>query len=562
VLRAGGGLGEDTAAMNLGLAHQAIAARNPDRECIVTPTRRLTYAQVAERVRRLANVLHAHGLGAHRERIELQNHESGQDHLGIYMLNAPEYIESMLGSYLARVAPFNVNYRYVDDELLYLLTDADATAIIYQSRYAPNLARIRERLPKLRVLIQVADESGHALLPGALDYEEALAAAPDSMPPVKPSPDDLYILYTGGTTGAPKGVLWRQEDIFHAAMTGGPPGMPGPSTVEELAENATTNGGFMRVMTTPPLMHGAAQWLGLGALHQGGTMVLQGKPEKLDAEEILTLVAREGCNTLTMVGDAFARPIVEEMRRGSYDLSRLFVIGSGGAILSPHMKEALLELVPHAMVVDGFGASETGAHGSHATRAGDSAQTGKFAMTNTIILKTDLSGPLPEGSDETGWVARTGHVPLGYYKDAAKTAKTFPTVGGVRYAVPGDHGRFNPDGSINVLGRGSVCINSGGEKIYPEEVEQVLRKHPGVYDAVVVGTPDERFGEQVTAVIQPRAGEKLDQADLADFAGQLLARYKLPRTIVLVDEMVRSPSGKPDYRWARARGIEARGLKA
>jgi 3-oxocholest-4-en-26-oate---CoA ligase len=548
--------------MNLGLAHQAIAARNPDRECIVTPTRRLTYAQVAERARRLANVLRANGLGAHRERSGLQNHESGQDHLGIYMLNAPEYIESMLGSYLARVAPFNVNYRYVDDELLYLLTDSDATAIIYQARYAPNLGRIRERLPKLRLLIQVADESGNALLPGALDYEEALAAAPDSMPPVQPSPDDLYILYTGGTTGAPKGVLWRQEDIFHAAMTGGPPGMPGPATVEELAENATTNGGFMRVMTTPPLMHGAAQWLGFGALHQGGTMVLQGKPEKLDAEEILALVERERCNTLTMVGDAFARPIVEEMRRKSYDLSRLFIIGSGGAILSPHMKEALLALVPHAMVVDGFGASETGAHGSHATRAGDAAQTGKFAMTNTLILKNDLSGPLGKETDETGWVACTGHVPLGYYKDPAKTAKTFPTIGGVRYAVPGDHARFNADGSINVLGRGSVCINSGGEKIYPEEVEQVLRKHPAVYDAVVVGTPDERFGEQVTAVIQPRAGEQLDQADLADFAGRLLARYKLPRTIVLVDEMVRSPSGKPDYRWAKARGIEARGLKA
>jgi len=548
--------------MNLGLAHQAIAARNPDRECIVTPTRRLTYAQVAERARRLANVLHANGLGAHHERAALQNHESGQDHLGIYMLNAPEYIESMLGSYLARVAPFNVNYRYVDDELLYLLTDADAAAIIYQARYAPTLARIRERLPKLRLLIQVADDSGNALLSGALDYEEALAAAPDSMPPVQPSCDDLYILYTGGTTGAPKGVLWRQEDIFHAAMTGGAPGMPGPATVEELAENATTNGGFMRVMTTPPLMHGAAQWLGFGALHQGGTMVLQGRPEKLDAEEILGLVECERCNTLTMVGDAFARPIVEEMRRKSYDLSRLFIIGSGGAILSPHMKEALLGFVPHAMVVDGFGASETGAHGSHATRAGDAAQTGKFAMANTLILKNDLSGPLEEGTAETGWVARTGHVPLGYYKDPAKTAKTFPTIGGVRYAVPGDHARFNADGSINVLGRGSVCINSGGEKIYPEEVEQVLRKHPAVYDAVVVGTPDDRFGEQVTAVIQPRAGEKLDEAELADFAGQVLARYKLPRTIVLVDEMVRSPSGKPDYRWARARGIEARGLKA
>jgi acyl-CoA synthetase (AMP-forming)/AMP-acid ligase II len=546
--------------MNLGLAQQAIAARTPDRECIVTPTRRLTYAQVAERARRLGNVLHAHGLGCHRERRGLAGHESGQDHVGIYMLNCPEYVESMLGAYLARVAPFNVNYRYVDDELLYLLADADAAGVIYQARYAPVLARIRDRLPKLRLLIQLADQSGTPLLPGALDYEQALAAAPDGRPPVEPSSDDLYILYTGGTTGAPKGVLWRQEDIFHGAMTGGPPGLPGPATVEELAENAATNGGFMRVMTTPPLMHGAAQWLGFGAIHQGGTLVLQGHPEKFDPAEVLALVEREGCNTLTMVGDAFARPLVEELRRKPYDLSKLFIIGSGGAILSPHMKEALLEFVPHAMVVDGFGASETGAHGSHATRKGDAAQTGTFAMMNTLILKQDLSGPLEPTSDDTGWVARSGHVPLGYYKDAAKTAKTFPTIGGVRYAVPGDHARFNPDGSINVLGRGSVCINSGGEKIYPEEVEQVLRNHPAVYDAVVVGTPDERFGEQVTAVIQPRPGTSLDQADLTDFASRQLARYKLPRTIVLVDEMVRSPSGKPDYRWARARGIEARGL--
>jgi acyl-CoA synthetase (AMP-forming)/AMP-acid ligase II len=546
--------------MNLALIHEALASAFPERECIVSPSRRLTYGQVCERVRRLANVLHARDLGCRTERAQLANHESGQDHLGIYMLNCPEYLEAMLGAYRARVAPFNVNYRYVDDELLYLLQDSDCAALVYQARYAPTLARLRDRLPKLRLLLQVADESGEPLLPGALDYEQALAAAPSTPPPVQPSTDDLYILYTGGTTGAPKGVLWRQEDIYHAAMTGGPPGHDGVTTYDAIVEQARTNGGFMRIMATPPLMHGAAQWVSFGALHQGGCVVMQGKPEKLDPADVLGLVERERCNMLTLVGDAFARPILDHMKTTQYDLSGLFVIGSGGAILSPHFKQALLEQVPHAMVIDGFGASETGAQGSHATKAGDTAQTGEFAMTSTVVLKDDLSGRLAPGSETTGWLAKPGRVPLGYYKDAAKTAKTFPVIDGVRYAVPGDHAQLKADGTLVVLGRGSVCINSGGEKIYPEEVEQVLRRHPAVADAVVVGTPDERFGEQVTAVVQPRAGETIDDAAISTFAAQHLARYKLPKTIVLVDEMVRSPSGKPDYRWAKAYGMRARGL--
>jgi len=545
--------------MNLALNFEALAAAYPERECVVTPTRRSTYGELAERARRLAGVLHAHGLGCHRERAALANHESGQDHVGLYLLNSPEFVEAMLGCYRARVAPFNVNYRYVDDELVYLLDDADAVGLVFHARYAPMLARIRARLPRLRLLLQVADGSGEPLLPGALDYEAALAAASPAGPPVACSPDDLYLLYTGGTTGAPKGVLWRQEDIFFGAMTGRPPGGPCPTTVEELVAEAA-NGAFVRVMPIPPLMHGAAQWIAFGALHQGGTIVLQGRPERVDPEDVWSTVEREGVNIVTMVGDAFARPLLDELDRRRYDLSRVFMIASGGAILSPHMKQAFLERVPHATIIDGFGASETGAHGTQATRGGETVSTGTFAMTNTVVLREDLSGVLEPASPDTGWLARVGHVPLGYHKDAAKTARTFPVIGGTRYAVPGDHARILADGTIVVLGRGSVCINTGGEKVYPEEVEQVLRRHPAVYDAVVVGTPDERFGEQVTALVQPRADARPTAEEILAFAGRLLARYKLPKTTVLVSELVRSPSGKPDYRWARARALEARGL--
>ncbi|HZP40412.1 MAG TPA: acyl-CoA synthetase [Candidatus Binatia bacterium] len=547
--------------MNLALAFEGLAAAYPDREAIVQGTRRLGYGVVAERARRLASVLAAHGYGVHRERATLRNHESGQDHVGLYLLNSPEYIEGMLGCFRARVAPFNVNYRYVDEELLYLLEDSDAVGLVYHARFAPTLTRIRERLPRLRLLLQVADGSGEPLLPGALDYEAALAAADPRGPDVAPSPDDLYVLYTGGTTGAPKGVLWRQEDIYFGAMTGRPPGGPAPDTVADLVAQAEA-GAFMRLMPAPPLMHGAAQWLAFGCLHTGGTVVLQTHPEHVDPADIWRTVEREKVILLVIVGDAFARPLLDELERGSYDLSGLFFVASGGALLSAHHKAALIERLPHVTVIDGFGASETGAQGTHASRAGEGVTTGSFAMANTHVLSEDLTRVVAPGSTETGWLAKSGHVPLGYYKDPAKTAKTFPVVGGTRYAVPGDHAHYRPDGSISVLGRGSVCINTGGEKVYPEEVEQVLRRHPAVYDAVVVGTPDERFGEQVTAVVQPRPGTRPTAEELVAFAGEHLARYKLPKTTVMVDELVRSPSGKPDYRWARSRALVARGLPA
>jgi fatty-acyl-CoA synthase len=545
---------------NLAEISEAIAAAIPERECIVFRDRRLTWNEINTRTRQLGNYLRQRGLGCRQERTGLQNFESGQDHLGIYLYNCPEYLEAMLGAYKARVAPFNVNYRYIDDELVYLLNDADARALVYHARFAPSVARIRERLPNLDVLIQVQDESGHALLPGAVSYDDALAQSSTERPALTWSPDDLYILYTGGTTGMPKGVLWRQEDIFFGALGGQPLGGSKFPSVEALVETAKQ--GSVRALPAPPFMHGAAQWMAFNCMHQGGTIVIQNHPDRLDPDDVWSTIAREHATFLTIVGDAFARPLIDQLAGHEYDLSQFRALLSGGAILTASMKDALLEKIPHLMIIDGFGASETGGQGSQVTLGGGKASTGSFRMNDdTLVLKHDLSGPVTAGSDESGWLARTGHVPLGYFKDAEKTAKTFPIVNGQRYAVPGDHSKVAEDGTITVLGRGSVSINSGGEKIYPEEVEQALKHHPSVYDAVVVGTPNVRFGEQVTAVVQMRRGEQPSIDELVDFASRHLSRYKLPRAIVFVDEMVRSPSGKADYRWAKALALKQLGLQ-
>jgi len=521
--------------------------------------RRLTWAAFNDRTRRLANLLITHGFGCHQERTGLQNFESGQDHVGLYLYNGNEYLEGMVGAYKARVAPFNVNYRYVENELIYLLNDADCRALIYHARFAPILQSIRAELPHLDLLIQVADDSNNALLPGALDYESALQQASAARPSLAWSDDDLYILYTGGTTGMPKGVLWRQEDIFFGALGGHPPGTPKHESVDTVV--AVAQNGSLRALPAPPFMHGASHWMAFNAMHQGGTVIIQNHPSHLDPDDVWSTIEREKVAFLTIVGDAFGRPLLDQLDKKSYDLSQFNVVLSGGAILTPALKDAFLERIPHLMIIDGFGASETGGHGTQITMAGTKATTGTFRMNEqTTVLAEDLSGPLAPGADASGWLARCGHVPLGYFKDAEKTARTFPVIGDVRYAVPGDHARLMADGTIVVLGRGSVSINSGGEKIYPEEVEQALKHHPSVYDAVVVGTPSPRFGQQVTAVVQARAGEVPTHDELIEFCARHLARYKLPRSIIYVDEMVRSPSGKADYRWAKTKALQELGL--
>jgi acyl-CoA synthetase (AMP-forming)/AMP-acid ligase II len=534
----------------LGPINEAFAEAIPDQEAIISSTRRLTWRDFQRRSRRLANLLHQAGLGCHRERNQLEPWESGQDHVAQYLYNGHEYLESMIGCYKARVAPFNVNYRYVEEELRYLLADAKTKGIIYHASFAPRLATVLKDLPPMAVLLQVDDGSGEPLLPGARDYEAALAASSDAPPPVTPTEDDLYILYTGGTTGMPKGVLWRQHDIFFAAMGGQLPGGMGTvNSVDEMVERAP-NGSYIRALPAPPFMHGAAQWSSFMILHQGGSIILPSNTRALDADDIWRTVEREKVGTLSIVGDAFARPLLTSSARVP-TTSSLSILGSGGAILSPPFKEAFLEALPNLMIFDGFACRGNRRPGRDADdqgrRRGAVVQDG----SDTCVLRRAHAQARRRG-ERRRLVARTGWLPLGYFNDAAKTKKTYPNVAGTRYAVPGDRAQMSADGSIVVFGRDSVCINSGGEKIFAEEVEKALKHHPAVYDVVVAGAPSERWGEQVTAIVQFRDGQRPPDAELIEEAAKHLARYKLPKAIIAVEQIVRSASGKPDYRWAKS----------
>jgi acyl-CoA synthetase (AMP-forming)/AMP-acid ligase II len=481
----------------------------------------------------------------HTAREYLSGWESGQDHVALFAYNGVEFPEGMLGAYKARAAPFNVNYRYTADELRYVLADAKARAIVYHSVLAPTVAEARGQLPDLDVLVQIPDDSGVALLPGAVWYEDALAGASAERPDVEWSPDDLYILYTGGTTGMPKGVLWRHEDIFRAALTTGFKG-----TLEQVLERVKQVG--PRALPAPPFMHGAAHWAAFSMWHVGGTVIVQSRVDTLDPHDIWSTVEKEKVEILLMVGDAFGRPLADQLAVRKYDLSSLRLITSGGAILTAALKQELLDHIPQVQILDTLGSSESGAQAVQISSAGRKTTTGDFTLADdNAVLSEDLSRVLEPGSGEQGWLARRGHVPLGYYEDPEKTERTFPIVEGVRYAVPGDRAAIEADGSLRLFGRDSVTINTGGEKVFAEEVEHALKHHAAVYDAVVVGTPSSRWGQQVTAVVRFREGQSASEGELREAAGEHLASYKLPKAFVFVDAIVRSPSGKADYRWAR-----------
>ncbi|MFV8166132.1 AMP-binding protein [Mycobacterium sp. 134] len=530
-----------------------VAEALPERDCIVFRESRFTYRDVAARVNRLANILLFHGITSHRPRTELQPWESGQDHVALYLHNGNEYLEGMLGAAAARATSLNVNYRYVEAELSYLLNDASPRAIIYHARFAPTLAVVLSSLrtpPTL--LLQVADESGNVLLPGALDYEDALAAANPYTPETQPDADDLYLLYTGGTTGMPKGVMWAQADILVSGLGAFlPDGMFGARTLAEgVALVAKADRSV--VLPLPPLMHGAAQWMALAGLLGGGTVVFPDVVDRLDAASIWQLIDREGVQRMNLVGNAFATPLCDEFERGCHSGKTLQLVGVGGAVTSASVKDRILRLLPQVMIADVAGSSETGSQLTNVSTSQSPATSGVFAPADgTCVVSEDHGHVLEPGDPETGWLARAGAIPLGYLNDRDKTERTFPTVEGRRMSLPGDRARHRTDGTIELLGRDSVTINSGGEKIFAEEVEDALISHPAVRDVVVVGRPSERWGSEIVAVVELVAGLNPTDEELVAEVGQRLARYKLPKAIVRVDAVLRSPAGKADYRWAR-----------
>jgi len=528
---------------NLADLFEVVVDTVPDRPALVAGPDRLTYRELDARANRFAHSLIDRGIGTGA-------------HVGILAYNRVEWAEAMIGCYKARTVPVNLNYRYVAPELRYVVDNADLEVLVFEQALSPLVAGALDgavpATPPLLVAIADGSGAGAAGL-AATSYGSALGASSPDRDFGPRSSDDIYILYTGGTTGMPKGVLWRQEDIFFAAMGGGGWGAEPIAHPEELAARINPDdAGRVVMLVVAPLMHGNAQWVMWNALMMGGTAVLY-TGHRYDPDALWRLVGEEGVVSVGLVGDAMARPLAETLATappGTYDTSSLAVVGSGGAMLSQAVKDELEQILPGVMVLDTFGSSESGAQGS--VRAAASGP--RFVMRDdTSVLDEELV-PLDPGDGRIGRLARTGRIPIGYYKDPVKTEATFPVdAGGVRWSVPGDLASVEPDGTIVVHGRGSGSINSGGEKIFPEEVEAAVKTHPGVFDALVVGIPDERFGERVAVVVQPRdpaAAPTL--AQLQDHCRAHLAGYKLPRQLLAVERIPLTASGKPDSKAAKA----------
>tara|TARA_R110000823_G_scaffold291009_7_gene409367 strand:+ start:399 stop:2033 length:1635 start_codon:yes stop_codon:yes gene_type:complete len=528
---------------NIADLFEMVADKVPTRSALVCGEQRATYAELEGRANRIAHYLASQGVKA-------------GDHVGLYLYNCNEYLEGMLACFKIRAVPINVNYRYVEEELLYIFDNADMVACIHHQEFSPHIAKVKDAAPDLKTFIHVVDDSGEdAGAIGSAEYEACMQSQSDARDFGERADDDLFLLYTGGTTGMPKGVMWPHKNLFYAALGGGGWFHPdGPiSDPEQIAGRV---GDFPIVgMALAPLMHGACWWYAIIQM-LGGNCVVLNPHRSLDGSEVWGIVEREKVNSLSIVGDAMAIPLLDALRDhpDRWDLSSLFSIGSGGAVFSASKQSEFRERFPNVIIMNSFGSSESGNMGF------DSGEVKSESKGLGNVVRSDFMDVLSDGGGEpyrhakpgeTGIFARSGHIPVGYYNDPEKTARTFIEVDGKTWLLTGDEARLEEDGSITVYGRGSNCINSGGEKIFPEEVEEAVKAHPDVFDCLVVDTPDDRFGSKVTAVVSTREGASVSLESIQAEARKHVAGYKVPRELHIVDEIPRAPSGKPAYPKAR-----------
>jgi len=523
---------------------EATADAVPDREPLIAGAEHRTFRELEANANRLAHFLAERGVGK-------------DDHVAIYSRNCAEWIEAMLAVFKLRAAVVNVNHRYVGDELAYLFNDADVATLVFAREFAPRVAAARTKVPDLATLVMINDGSAASLegVDDAVWYADALTAGSPERDFGARSGDDRYLLYTGGTTGLPKGVVWRHEDFFYACLQGGAgAGAPPATTPTDLARRAVSDPPIRVMLLAGALHHASGQWGMLSTLLMGARAVLW-TGAGFDAHRAWELVEEHRITKLAIVGDAMARPLADALAAGkaggrAYNTASVVAIGSGGAILSPAVQAELRSLLPGIELSDVMGSSESGLFAFQVLDQSDATAGARprFVLDATATVIDDAGRPVALGA--TGRLAVRGRVPLRYHNDPARTDQTFPLIDGVRHVVPGDYAVLGENGTIRLLGRGSVSINTGGEKVYPEEVEAVLKEHAGVFDAVIVGVTDDRFGERVAAVVQPRPGVAVDAQQLTAHCRERLAGYKVPRTVRFVDEVVRHSSGKPDYRWA------------
>lgn len=518
----------------------------PDRPALVYGDRVTCWADFTRRTNNLAAALLAGGAGT-------------GDKIAFYMRNCPEYSEGIAAAFKARLIHVNVNFRYVEDELVYLLDNADATVCIYKAEFAPQVSRIRERLPLVQQWIEVDD--GYPAQEDAIPYESLADSGQGAALGLSRSPDDLLFLYTGGTTGMPKGVMWRHADLWSVLGGGAVPGARlGPCA--DLDELLVRVGRLPPVnLPLPPMMHGTGLLSAVSAMTGGGTCVTL--PSKsFEPELALQAIHDHRVTAVTIVGDAFARPMLEALdaNPGKYDISSVESIGSSGVMWTREVKAGLLRHNENMILRDGFSSSEAIGLGSSVMTRDRTIEVAKFTIGPACKVFTEDLREVQPGSDEAGMVAVTGFLPVGYYKDQAKTDATFKVIDGVRYSIPGDWVRVEADGSLTLLGRGSNCINTAGEKVYPEEVEEALKFHPSVADCLVVGVKDDRWGQSITAVVQLHPGYELEEIELRDFTRKHLAGYKIPKRILAKDDLERAPNGKANYKLIREYAESALGI--